>query len=73
MCSSGKGHEFPLFWVGNGYYDKKCVMLCLMRHIMGYACALYYAMKAANIYRFFRFSLLLIYVLINFPKFSKEK
>ena len=23
MCSSGKGHEFPLFWVGNGWPDLK--------------------------------------------------
>jgi len=23
MCSSGKGHEFPLFWVGNGWPDFK--------------------------------------------------
>jgi hypothetical protein len=21
MCSSGKGHEIPLFWVDNGYPD----------------------------------------------------
>ena len=27
MCSSRKGHEFPLFWVGNGYPDRICIRM----------------------------------------------